>query len=59
MLRSLRDLAPVILVILFFQFAVLQQTLPNLVDIIIGIIKKPHEYDEYGIVMLSDIAKKS
>tara|TARA_R110002072_G_scaffold89737_9_gene201042 strand:+ start:26538 stop:27278 length:741 start_codon:yes stop_codon:yes gene_type:complete len=38
MLGSLRDLAPIILVILFFQFAVLQQALPNLIDIIIGII---------------------
>jgi len=38
MLGSLRDLAPIILVILFFQFAVLQQPIPNLVDIIIGII---------------------
>lgn len=38
MLGSLRDLAPIILVILFFQFAVLQQPIPNLVDIIVGII---------------------
>jgi len=38
MLGSLRDLAPIILVICFFQFLVLQQPIPNLVDMVIGII---------------------
>ncbi|WP_369820086.1 DUF1538 family protein, partial [Oleiphilus sp. HI0043] len=38
MLGSLRDLAPIIIVIAFFQFAVLQQPIPNLVDMIIGVI---------------------
>ncbi|MCP5420309.1 MAG: DUF1538 domain-containing protein [Gammaproteobacteria bacterium] len=36
MLGSLRDLLPIIAVIAFFQFFVLQQPLPNLVDILIG-----------------------
>lgn len=35
---SLRDLAPIILVVAFFQIVVLQQPLPNLYDVIIGII---------------------
>ncbi|MGJ8681275.1 DUF1538 family protein [Paraglaciecola sp.] len=35
---SCKDLLPIILVIGFFQFAVLQQPLPNLGDIIIGLI---------------------
>jgi len=38
MLGSLRDLAPIIIVIGFFQFAVLQQPIPNLVDMIIGVV---------------------
>lgn len=38
MLGSLRDLAPIILVIAFFQLAVLQQPIPNLVDMIIGVV---------------------
>jgi hypothetical protein len=38
MLGSLRDLAPIIVVIAFFQFAVLQQPIPNLADMIVGII---------------------
>ncbi len=33
---SLRDLAPIILVIAFFQLVVLQQPLPNLVDLLVG-----------------------
>ena len=33
---SLRDLLPIVLVILFFQILVLQQPLPNVVDILIG-----------------------
>jgi hypothetical protein len=36
-LDSLRDLLPIILVIGFFQFAVLQQPIPNLGEIVIGI----------------------
>ena len=37
-LDSLRDLLPIILVISFFQFAVLQQPIPNLGEIVIGIV---------------------
>ena len=33
---SLRDLAPIIVVIAFFQLVVLQQPLPNLADLLIG-----------------------
>jgi hypothetical protein len=36
--HSLRDLLPIILVIGFFQFAVLQQPIPNLGEIVIGIV---------------------
>ena len=36
--ESLRDLLPIILVIGFFQFAVLQQPIPNLGEIAIGIV---------------------
>jgi hypothetical protein len=35
---SLRDLLPIILVIGFFQFAVLQQPIPNLGEIVLGIV---------------------
>ena len=38
MLGSLRDLLPIFLVIVFFQFAVLQQPLPNLGDILLGVV---------------------
>ncbi len=38
MLGSLRDLAPILLVILFFQFAVLQQPLPNVAQILVGVL---------------------
>ncbi len=38
MLGSLRDLAPIILVILFFQFLVLQQPLPNIGQILVGVL---------------------
>ena len=38
MLDSLRDLLPIILVIGFFQFAVLQQPIPNLGEIALGIL---------------------
>jgi len=37
-LSSLRDLAPIIIVIAFFQLAVLQQPIPNLPDIILGVL---------------------
>ena len=37
-LAALRDLAPVILVIVFFQVAVLRQPFPNLAEVIIGLI---------------------
>jgi len=37
-LDSLRDLLPIILVISFFQFAVLQQPIPNLGEIVIGVV---------------------
>lgn len=38
LLDSLRDLLPIILVIAFFQLAVLQQPIPNFADIAIGIL---------------------
>ncbi len=38
MAGSLRDLAPIIAVILFFQFLVLQQPLPNVMQILIGVL---------------------
>ena len=38
MLGSLRDLLPIFLVIIFFQFAVLQQPLPNLGEILLGVV---------------------
>ncbi|MCB1645013.1 MAG: DUF1538 domain-containing protein [Pseudomonadales bacterium] len=42
LLRSLggsaRDLAPIVLVVVFFQLAVLQQPIPNLADLIIGLV---------------------
>ena len=38
MLDSLRDLAPIIIVVLFFQFAILQQPLPNIGDMVIGVV---------------------
>ena len=34
---SARDLAPVIIVVLFFQLAVLQQPMPNVVQILVGV----------------------
>ncbi len=37
-LGSLRDLAPVVAVVLFFQLAVLQQPLPNAVELAIGLV---------------------
>ena len=38
MLGSLRDLLPIFLVILFFQFFVLQQPLPNIAQLLIGVL---------------------
>jgi Protein of unknown function (DUF1538) len=38
MLGSLRDLLPIVLVILFFQFAVLQQPLPNVGQMLAGLV---------------------
>jgi hypothetical protein len=38
MLGSLRDLLPILLVILFFQFVVLQQPLPNVAQILVGVL---------------------
>jgi hypothetical protein len=37
-LDSLRDLAPIILVVAFFQLAVLQQPLPNLGELLVGTV---------------------
>ena len=36
-LQSLRDLTPIVLVVAFFQIAVLQQPFPNLVEMLIGL----------------------
>ena len=36
MVASVRDLAPILLVVTFFQLVVLQQPVPNLVDLIVG-----------------------
>ncbi len=38
MLDSLRDLLPILLVILFFQFVVLQQPLPNVGEMLVGVL---------------------
>ncbi|MDX1571273.1 MAG: DUF1538 domain-containing protein [Xanthomonadales bacterium] len=35
---SVKDLAPILIVVLFFQLAVLQQPLPNLIDTAIGVV---------------------
>jgi hypothetical protein len=37
LLGSCKDLLPIILVIAFFQFAVLQQPMPNVGDILVGL----------------------
>ncbi|MFT5636291.1 MAG: hypothetical protein ACI89T_001755, partial [Cognaticolwellia sp.] len=37
LLGSCKDLLPIILVITFFQFAVLQQPMPNIGDILVGL----------------------
>ena len=37
LLGSCKDLLPIILVIAFFQFAVLQQPMPNIGDILVGL----------------------
>lgn len=38
MVGSLRDLLPIVLVILFFQFFVLQQPLPNVAQLLTGVL---------------------
>ena len=38
LLGSCKDLLPIILVIAFFQFAVLQQPMPNIGDILVGLV---------------------
>ena len=38
MLGSMRDLLPIVLVILFFQFLVLQQPMPNVGQILLGVL---------------------
>ena len=38
MLGSLRDLLPIFLVILFFQFAVLQQPMPDVYELLMGVL---------------------
>jgi hypothetical protein len=38
MLGSLRDLLPIFLVIVFFQFAVLQQPMPNIYELLMGVL---------------------
>ncbi len=38
MLGSLRDLLPIFVVILFFQFAVLQQPIPNIGQLLVGVL---------------------
>ena len=37
MLGSIRDLAPIIAVILFFQLVIIQQPLPNVVELLVGV----------------------
>ncbi len=36
MLSSLRDLSPILVVVAFFQLLVLQQPIPNLIDLVVG-----------------------
>jgi len=38
LLESIRDLTPIVLVIAFFQIAVVQQPIPNLRDLVVGIV---------------------
>ena len=38
LLGSCKDLLPIVLVIAFFQFAVLQQPMPNILDILVGLV---------------------
>ncbi len=38
LIGSCKDLLPIILVIAFFQFAVLQQPMPNILDILLGLL---------------------
>ena len=37
-LGTLRDLAPIVLVVVFFQLVVLQQPFPNLADVLVGLV---------------------
>ena len=55
LLESLRDLLPIILVIGFFQFAVLQEPIPNFGEIALGIIfvvMVIRQFPEPGVVRL-------
>ncbi|HEC20200.1 MAG TPA: DUF1538 domain-containing protein [Gammaproteobacteria bacterium] len=36
--RSARDLSPIVLVVVFFQMAVLQQSLPNVLELVLGML---------------------
>lgn len=38
MLGSLRDLTPILLVVAFFQLVVLQQPIPDLFNLVVGIL---------------------
>lgn len=38
LLGSCKDLLPIVLVIAFFQFVVLQQSMPNIADILVGLV---------------------
>lgn len=38
MLNNARDLTPIVVVIGFFQLAVLQQPLPNIVELLVGLV---------------------
>ncbi|REL29053.1 DUF1538 domain-containing protein [Thalassotalea euphylliae] len=38
MLGSIRDLAPIIAVIVFFQLVIIQQPLPNILDLLVGVL---------------------
>ncbi len=38
LLSAMRDLAPIIIVILFFQFVVLKQPIPNLAEMLVGLL---------------------
>jgi hypothetical protein len=38
LLESVRDLAPIVLVIAFFQIVIVRQPIPNLLDLLTGIV---------------------